>query len=149
MSHLLIVSKVLKFVKSLKTNKNVTLLMPSGFRSFNDHLGQMEGLSHLQETEFTSTEWQGGREGHSTFREQYQKYKEEYVKQLQFDSENFGKMSLTLCLTQTISKNILVEHSPLEEVYIFFDTTTYDEIERDVKVMFAPYWSAGSYLLMF
>ena len=110
----------------------------------------MEGLSHLQETEFTSTEWQGGREGHSTFREQYQKYKEEYVKQLQFDSENFGKMSLTLCLTQTISKNILVEHSPLEEVYIFFDTTTYDEIERDVKVMFAPYpWSAGSYLLMF
>ena len=108
MSHLLIVSKVLKFVKSLKTNKNVTLLMPSGFRSFNDHLGQMEGLSHLQETEFTSTEWQGGREGHSTFREQYQKYKEEYVKQLQFDSENFGKMSLTLCLTQTISKNILV-----------------------------------------
>ena len=64
-------------------------------------------------------------------------------------TENFGKMSLTLCLTQTISKNILVEHSPLEEVYIFFDTTTYDEIERDVKVMFAPYWSAGSYLLMF
>ena len=34
----------------------------------------------------------------------------------------------------------------MEEVYIFFDTTTYDEIERDVKVMYAPYWSAGSYL---
>ena len=31
-------------------------------------------------------------------------------------------------------------------MYIFFDTTTYDEIERDVKVMYAPYWSAGSYL---
>ena len=30
----------------------------------------------------------------------------------------------------------LIEHSPLEEVYIFFDTVTYDEIERDVKVKF-------------
>ena len=29
---------------------------------------------------------------------------------------------------------MLVQHTPLEEVYIFFDTATYDEIERDVKV---------------
>ena len=28
-----------------------------------------------------------------------------------------------------------MEHSPLEAVYIFFDTATYDEIERDEKVM--------------
>ena len=27
-----------------------------------------------------------------------------------------------------------MEHLPLEKVYIFFDTATYDEIERDVKV---------------
>ena len=27
-----------------------------------------------------------------------------------------------------------LEHGPLEKVYIFFDTATYDEIERDVKV---------------
>ena len=27
-----------------------------------------------------------------------------------------------------------VEHIPLEVVYIFFDTATYNEIERDVKV---------------
>ena len=27
-----------------------------------------------------------------------------------------------------------VEHAPLEAVYIFFDTATYNEIERDVKV---------------
>ena len=26
------------------------------------------------------------------------------------------------------------QHTPLEEVFIFFDTATYDEIERDVKV---------------
>ena len=26
------------------------------------------------------------------------------------------------------------EHAPLEAVHIFFDTATYDEIERDVKV---------------
>ena len=27
-----------------------------------------------------------------------------------------------------------VKHAPLEAVYIFFDTATYNEIERDVKV---------------
>ena len=27
-----------------------------------------------------------------------------------------------------------VEHAPLEAVYIFFGTATYNEIERDVKV---------------
>ena len=27
-----------------------------------------------------------------------------------------------------------VEHAPLEAVYVFFDTATYNEIERDVKV---------------
>ena len=29
---------------------------------------------------------------------------------------------------------VSVEYSPLQVVYIFFDTATYDEIERDVKV---------------
>ena len=28
----------------------------------------------------------------------------------------------------------MIEHPPLEAVYIYFDTATYDEIERDVKV---------------
>ena len=28
----------------------------------------------------------------------------------------------------------MLEHAPLEAVYIYFDTATYDEIERDVKV---------------
>ena len=26
------------------------------------------------------------------------------------------------------------EHAPLETVYIFFDTATFDQVERDVKV---------------
>ena len=29
----------------------------------------------------------------------------------------------------------MLEHAPLEEVYIYFDTATYDEIERDEKVL--------------
>ena len=29
---------------------------------------------------------------------------------------------------------LVAQHTALEEVYIFFDTATYDEIERDVKV---------------
>ena len=29
-----------------------------------------------------------------------------------------------------------LEHVPLQAVYIYFDTATYDEIERDEKVMF-------------
>ena len=28
----------------------------------------------------------------------------------------------------------VLEHAPLEAVYIYFDTATYDEIERDEKV---------------
>ena len=28
-----------------------------------------------------------------------------------------------------------LEHAPLEAVYIYFDTATYDEIERDEKVL--------------
>ena len=30
----------------------------------------------------------------------------------------------------------ILEHAPLEAVYIYFDTATYDEIERDEKVTF-------------
>ena len=33
-----------------------------------------------------------------------------------------------------ISGVLVDQHTPLEEVYIFFDTATYDQIERDVKV---------------
>ena len=41
----------------------------------------------------------------------------------------FTKAKFRLCVSA-----MLIEHAPLEEVYIFFDTATYDQIERDVKV---------------
>ena len=57
-------------------------------------------------------------------------------------------MSSTLDLTQTMKTSVsafelrkaylflatTLEHAPLEAVYIYFDTATYDEIERDEKV---------------
>ena len=33
-----------------------------------------------------------------------------------------------------MSEATKLEHAPLEAVYIYFDTATYDEIQRDVKV---------------
>jgi len=51
----------------------------------------------------------------------YHNYKKEYVKHLSF-APNEGNMTT------------LLEHAPLEAVYIYFDTATYDEIERDEKV---------------
>ena len=33
----------------------------------------------------------------------------------------------------------IMEHAPLEAVYIYFDTATYDEIERDEKVKFIAF----------
>merc|ERR1719222_128723 len=53
--------------------------------------------------------------------ERYHKYKREYVKHLSFTPQ---KENLTSVL----------EHAPLEAVHIYFDTATYDEIERDEKV---------------
>ena len=29
----------------------------------------------------------------------------------------------------------MIEHAPLQFVYIYFDTATYDEIKRDVKAI--------------
>ena len=42
------------------------------------------------------------------------------------------------CLTDTnLFPATEVEHAQLEAVYIYFDTATYDEIERDEKVLFS------------
>merc|ERR1711963_253290 len=60
-------------------------------------------------------------DGVKSFTERYQKYKKDFVKHLSFNPE---KENLTSVL----------EHAPLETVYIYFDTATYDEIERDEKV---------------
>ena len=37
-----------------------------------------------------------------------------------------------------VSAVLVDQYTPLEEVFIFFDTATYDQIERDVKVNTTP-----------
>ena len=37
-------------------------------------------------------------------------------------------------VSRIIFADVTVEYPPLQVVFIFFDTSTYDEIERDVKV---------------
>ena len=38
--------------------------------------------------------------------------------------------------TLNLFADVTIGYAPLKAVYIFFDTATYDEIERDVKVTF-------------
>ena len=70
--------------------------------------------------------------------EEYIKYKKRYVKLLQFDPDiqNLSKFLFLehLCKSESLPA-AMIEHAPLQPVYIYFDTATYDEIERDVKVM--------------
>ena len=74
--------------------------------------------------------------------ESYHKYKREYVEHLSFNpkednlSECFFNWPWKLHDICLIPASML-EHAPLEAVYIFFDTATYDEIERDEKVVFS------------
>ena len=43
----------------------------------------------------------------------------------------------------------MLEHAPLEAVYIYFDTATYDEIERDEKVIFCQDMSGLLFVFVF
>ena len=77
-----------------------------------------------------------------SWREQYKSYKESYVKNLLFDPEepNLSEQRMrwfTEAKHHNFISGVMLEHAPLEEVYIFFDTATYDQIERDVKVNFS------------
>ena len=72
-----------------------------------------------------------------SWRQQYKSYKEGYVKHLLFDplKPNLSKQSMLLpTKISPLFSDVTLDHGPLEEVYIFFDTATYDQIERDVKV---------------
>ena len=81
-------------------------------------------------------------DGLSTIQKKYDMYKEANIRFLRFNPEE-----KTSCNKLTFSRSHLnpqvfacfisaarEEHAPLEAVYIFFDTATYNEIERDVKV---------------
>ena len=74
-----------------------------------------------------------------TLTKAYHKYKRDYVKQLFFtpEEENLSKfknLSSIVMSKYLVSATLVLEHAPLEAVYNYFDTATYDEIERDEKV---------------
>ena len=75
--------------------------------------------------------------------EKYHTYKRNYVKHISF---NPGKENFSKCIFDLITYNFTLNcfylfpaselaHAPLEAVYIYFDTSTYDEIEKDQKVV--------------
>ena len=67
-----------------------------------------------------------------TMTKAYFNYKRKYFSPKE---ETLSKVtSLKQC--SSIFSATMLEHAPLEAVYIYFDTATYDEIESDVKVMF-------------
>ena len=67
--------------------------------------------------------------------EQYNTYKMNYSGNLNFDIEDGSKNSKTENKWYNFFlPGVTFEYAPLQVVYIFFDTATYDEIERDVKV---------------
>ena len=45
-----------------------------------------------------------------------------------------GPKTVKLFVSRIIFADVTVEYPPLQVVFIFFDTSTFDEIERDVKV---------------
>ena len=92
-------------------------------------------MSQLKEVVSTSAKM---RDDRLTFLlEQYNQYKTSFVKHLLFDPDeqslskilSFGNMYVQFCISDAT-----IEHALLQAVYIYFDTATYDEIERDVKV---------------
>ena len=69
--------------------------------------------------------------------EEYINYKQSFVKHLHFDPEAENLSELRFCWKRNnflLLPVKMIEHAPLEAVYIYFGTATYDEIERDVKV---------------
>ena len=75
--------------------------------------------------------------------EVYHKYKRKFVKHLSFNPEEndtskylssfFDPSWLVYQSFIWVFPVSLLDHAPLEAVFIYFDTATYDEIEKDVK----------------
>ena len=73
--------------------------------------------------------------------EEYKNYKRAYAKNIKFDQSLQDLSKLSKVYTEYISyEHILfypaatIEYVPLQLIQIYFDTATYDEIERDKKV---------------
>ena len=76
----------------------------------------------------------------ATLTKAYHKYKRDYVKHISFDpvAENLSKRiyiyRYIFSTDSTLISAITLEHAPLEAMYLYFDTATYDKIGRDEKV---------------
>ena len=91
------------------------------------------------DVEFTENDSKKQAADQATFdslQDRYHTYKGNYARNLQFDPNH-----LTLGMITKSEKNVIlycsakkVEFAPLKLVQIYFDTATYDEIKRDVKV---------------
>ena len=68
--------------------------------------------------------------------DQYNAYKRNYSGNLKFDIEYGGKNLKRKKNYIVFLPAVTIENAPLQVVFIFFDTATYDEIERDVKVTY-------------
>ena len=69
--------------------------------------------------------------------EEYKKYKDSYVHNIKFDSDTESLSKLLWFVHEYFLKFYLgssMDEVSLKLIQIFFDTATYDEIERDVKV---------------
>ena len=115
----------------------------SGFESVNEELilhgkyfGNGDGLAQLQQMLSTFIETKDN-ELSSSLVNRYKSYKESFVKHLLFNvsQPNLSKLLwLRHSYLYILISAATIEHAPLEAVYIFFNTATYDEIERNVKV---------------
>ena len=113
------------------SSKITRLFTFSGFRSLSDglhHCGSQEQLATLHQMVALSTKKKEA--GFETFRKAYKTYKENYARHLLFDpaASNLSIFPIGIICSISILA-VVIEHAPLEAVYIFFD-----QIERDIKV---------------
>ena len=125
-----------KVTLNLSSSKITRIFTFSGFRSLSDglhHCGSQEQLNTLHQMVALSTKKKEA--GFEAFRKAYKTYKENYARHLLFDpaASNLSIFPIRIICSISILA-VVIERAPLEAVYIFFDTATYDQIERDIKV---------------
>ena len=112
-------------------------MLTSGFNALREECGQgNERLVAVFHKLFPNSSTENEDDSKEGLTNAYHKYKRGYLKHLSFDPSTFNR-------SKSIFESVLIiffsaatlEHAPLEVVYIYFDTATYDEIERDEKVM--------------